>query len=103
MDLEKMKQNTMGMILQFAIPSIISMVLTSFITVADGFFIGNYVGKEGIAAVNLGLPVIYLFLGIGLIKLKGDVYSLSRFMTSLTLNSWPDTIQSKSLQHDCLI
>ncbi len=24
----------------------------------------SYVGKEGIAAVNLGLPVIYLYLGI---------------------------------------
>lgn len=73
MDLEKMKQNTAGMILQFAIPSIIGMVLTSMITVADGFFIGNYVGKEGIAAVNLGLPVIYLFLGIGLMVSVGGV------------------------------
>lgn len=73
MDLEKMKQNTAGMIFQFAIPSIIGMVLTSMITVADGFFIGNYVGKEGIAAVNLGLPVIYLFLGIGLMVSVGGV------------------------------
>lgn len=73
MDLEKIKQNTAGMILQFAIPSIIGMVLTSMITVADGFFIGNYVGKEGIAAVNLSLPVIYLFLGIGLMVSVGGV------------------------------
>lgn len=73
MDLEKMKQNTAGVILQFAIPSIIGMALTSMITVADGFFIGNYVGKEGIAAVNLGLPVIYLFLGIGLMVSVGGV------------------------------
>lgn len=73
MDLEKMKQNTVGMILQFAVPSIIGMVLTSLITVADGFFIGNYVGKEGLAAVNLGLPVIYLFLGIGLMVSVGGV------------------------------
>lgn len=73
MDLEKIKQNTTGMILQFAVPSIISMVLTSLITVADGFFVGNYVGKEGIAAVNLGLPVIYLFLGIGLMVSVGGV------------------------------
>lgn len=73
MDLEKMKQNTTGVILQFAVPSIISMVLTAFITVADGFFVGNFVGKEGIAAVNLGLPVIYLFLGIGLMVSVGGV------------------------------
>lgn len=66
MNLEQIKQNTAGMILKFSIPAIISMILTSLITIADGFFIGNYVGKEGIAAVNLGLPIIYLYLGVGL-------------------------------------
>ena len=64
MDLEKIRQNTAGTILQFSVPAIIAMVLTSLITVVDGFFIGNYIGEEGIAAVNLGLPVIYLFLSI---------------------------------------
>lgn len=73
MNLEKIRQNTMGMILCFSIPSIISMVMTALITVADGFFVGNYVGKEGLAAINLGLPVIYLFLGIGLMISVGGV------------------------------
>ena len=64
MNLEQMKQDTAGMIWKFSIPAIISMILTSLVTIADGFFIGNYVGKEGIAAVNLGLPIIYLYLGV---------------------------------------
>ena len=59
------------MILGFSIPSIAAMVLTSLVTVADGFFIGNWVGKEGLAAVNLGLPVIYLFLAVGLMVSVG--------------------------------
>lgn len=71
MDLEKIRQNGIGTILQFSIPAIIAMVLTSCITVVDGFFIGNYVGGEGIAAVNLGLPVIYLFLAVGLMVSVG--------------------------------
>ncbi|MDE7287122.1 MAG: MATE family efflux transporter, partial [Lachnospiraceae bacterium] len=66
MNLEKIRQNTTLTILRFSIPSIIAMVLTSLITIADGFFIGNYIGSDGIAAVNLGLPIIYLFLSIGL-------------------------------------
>lgn len=66
MNAEEIRKNTGGKILEFSVPAIISMVLTAFITVADGFFMGNYVGKEGIAAVNLGLPVIYLYLGVGL-------------------------------------
>ena len=73
MDLMQMKQNTAKMILRFAIPAIISMILTSLITIADGFFIGNYVGKEGLAAVNLGLPIIYLYLGVGLMVSIGGV------------------------------
>ncbi len=62
------------MILQFSIPSIIAMVLTSLITIADGYFTGNYVGKEGIAAINLGLPIVYLYLGLGLmVSIGGSV------------------------------
>lgn len=60
MNLENIQRNKVKTILQFSIPSIIAMVLTSLITIVDGFFIGNYVGKEGLAAVNLGLPIVYL-------------------------------------------
>lgn len=73
MDLQDIKQNMSRRILQYAVPSIIAMVMTSLITVADGFFIGNYVGKDGIAAVNLGLPVIYLFLAMGLMIGVGGI------------------------------
>lgn len=71
MDLTEIKQSRSRMILSFSVPSIIAMVLTSLVTIADGFFMGNYVGKEGIAAVNLGLPIIYLYLGAGLMASIG--------------------------------
>ncbi len=73
MDLERIRNNTAGMILQYSIPATIAMVLTSLITVVDGYFIGNYVGEQGIAVVNLGLPVIYLFLSVGLMVSVGGV------------------------------
>lgn len=73
MDLERIRRNTVGAILQFSVPAIIAMVLTSLITVVDGYFIGNYVGEQGLAAVNLGLPVIYLFLSVGLMVSVGGV------------------------------
>ena len=73
MDLERIRRNTVGVVLQFSVPAIIAMVLTSLITVVDGYFIGNYVGEQGIAAVNLGLPVIYLFLSVGLMVSVGGV------------------------------
>lgn len=74
MDLESIRKNKVKAIWQFSVPAIIAMVLTSLITVADGFFTGNYVGKEGIAAINLGLPIVYLYLGLGLmISVGGSV------------------------------
>ncbi|MCI8888823.1 MAG: MATE family efflux transporter [Hungatella sp.] len=73
MNLEEIKGNPAKKIMEFSVPAIISMMLTAFITVADGFFMGNYVGKEGIAAVNLGLPIVYLYLGVGLMVSIGGV------------------------------
>ena len=73
MNLEDIKGNKTKKILQFSVQAIVSMVLTALITVADGFFMGNYVGKEGIAAVNLGLPIVYLYLGAGLMVSIGGV------------------------------
>lgn len=73
MNLERIKKSMVQMILEFSVPSIIAMVLTSMITIVDGFFIGNYVGKEGIAAVNLGLPVLYLYLALGVMVAVGGM------------------------------
>ncbi len=73
MNLESIQNDKTRMIFKFSIPSIIAMILTSLITVADGFFIGNYVGGQGIAAVNLGLPIVYLYLAVGLMVSVGGV------------------------------
>ncbi|MCR4925885.1 MAG: MATE family efflux transporter [Clostridiales bacterium] len=76
MNLEKIKSNKLSTILQYSIPSIIAMMLTTVITITDGFFTGNYVGEEALAALNLGLPIIYLFLGLGLcVGVGGSVIS----------------------------
>lgn len=73
MTLEKIQNNKIPMILQFAIPSIIAMVLTSLVNITDGYFVGNYVGTEGLAAVNLGLPIVYLYLAVGLMIAVGGI------------------------------
>ena len=76
MDIERMKKNKIGTILQFSVPSIIAMLLSTVITVTDGYFTGNYVGEEALAAINLGLPILYFYLGIGLcVGVGGTVIS----------------------------
>ena len=66
MDIKQMKENKLKMILQFSIPSIIAMLLETVITITDGYFTGNYVGEHALAAINLGLPILYFYLGVGL-------------------------------------
>ena len=73
MNLERIQKEGTKMMLQFAIPCVIAMVLTSAITLVDGYFIGNYVGKEGTAAVNLGLPLLYFYLGVGIMIGVGGI------------------------------
>ena len=76
MDIERMKKNKIGTILQFSVPSIIAMLLSTVITITDGYFTGNYVGEEALAAINLGLPILYFYLGIGLcVGVDGTVIS----------------------------
>lgn len=79
MELNVIKKKPLRSIAQFAVPSVIGMLLTSFITIVDGLFIGNNVGKEGLAAVNLGLPILYVFLGIAImIGVGGSTLAIQR-------------------------
>ena len=76
MDMKQIKENKLKVILRFSIPSIIAMLLQTVITITDGYFTGNYVGEEALAAINLGLPILYLYLGVGLcIGVGGSVIS----------------------------
>ena len=76
MDTKQIKENKLKMILGFSIPSIIAMLLETVITITDGYFTGNYVGENALAAINLGLPILYFYLGAGLcIGVGGSVIS----------------------------
>ena len=37
------------------------MMLQTVITVTDAYFVGNYVGENALAAINLGLPILYFY------------------------------------------
>ena len=80
MDIKKIKENKLGMIMGFSIPSVIAMLLETIITITDGYFTGNYVGENALAAINLGLPILYLFLGIGLCVGVGGSVICGRFL-----------------------
>lgn len=62
------KENPLGyapvvrLIAKFAIPSIISMLVTSAYNITDQIFIGHVVGMYGNAATNVAFPIVTLTL-----------------------------------------
>ena len=60
-----------GLLFQFAVPSIIAMLVGSLYNIVDQFFIGHSVGELGNAATNISFPLsiscvaIALLFGIG--------------------------------------
>lgn len=86
MNLDNIRKNKIKMILQFSIPSIIAMILTAGINIVDGFFTGNYVGSMGMSAIELGLPIIYLYLAVGLMLSVGGIAIAGREYGSKNIN-----------------
>lgn len=75
--MSEIKSNPLGilpegkLLQQFAVPSIIAMLVSSLYNIVDQFFIGNTVGELGNAATNIAFPLtiscvaIALMFGIG--------------------------------------
>ncbi len=69
---------TYGRLIRFVIPSIIMMIFTSIYGVVDGFFVSNVVGKTQFTAVNLIMPFLMIFGGIGFMIGTGGSAIVSR-------------------------
>lgn len=73
MDIETIRRHKVCSVLQFSVPSIIAMVLTAMINIVDGIFTGKFVGAVAMSAIELGLPIIYLYLAFGLMISVGGI------------------------------
>ena len=65
MNIKLSEHITYKKLLRFCLSPIIMMVFTSIYGVVDGLFVSNYVGKTAFAAINLVMPFIMIFGGIG--------------------------------------
>ncbi len=62
---EGIEQPIRTLFFQYTSLGILSMIGTSLFILADTFFIANGVGAEGLAALNIVLPMVNLFNGLG--------------------------------------
>ncbi|ACA84441.1 MATE family efflux transporter [Shewanella woodyi] len=71
---------------RYAIPSVAAMLVNGLYQIVDGIFIGQYVGYQGLAGINMAWPIIYIFAGIGLMigMGSGSLLSINRGENSLT-------------------
>lgn len=51
---------------KYFIPTLLGMLSMSAVTAIDGIFVGHGVGSDGIAAINICIPLLMLFTGVGL-------------------------------------
>lgn len=72
-----LSDSTRSLFLRYLIPSISATLVTSIYILADTILIGKGVGPEGIAALNIILPLYNLFFGTGLLFGVGGAVLMS--------------------------
>ena len=66
------KDKISSVFFQYSIPSVLGMLAISSASIVDGFFIGNYVGDFGLAAINISFPIFSLLFGFALMLAIGS-------------------------------
>lgn len=56
------KEKVRKLFFTFVIPAVISMIAATTAGLIDSYFIGNFIGPEGIGAITLVVPILNIFL-----------------------------------------
>jgi putative MATE family efflux protein len=81
---EQMKENILGteelskLFIKFSIPAIISMVIAGTQTIIDGIFLGNFIGQNALASVNIVQPFMQVIMGFSMIISVGSLSFIGR-------------------------
>lgn len=59
-------ENISKLLMKFAVPSILAMIISAFYNIVDQIFIGNSVGILGNAATNVAFPLTTICIAIAL-------------------------------------
>ncbi|WP_373599066.1 MATE family efflux transporter [Paraclostridium bifermentans] len=79
-----MEQNILGtekiskLFIKFSMPAVISMVIAGAQTMIDGMFVGNFVGPNALASINIVQPFMQLIIGSTMIICIGCISFIGR-------------------------
>ena len=60
------KMNIPVLFRKYFVPTLLGMLSMASVTAIDGIYVGHGVGSDGIAAINICIPLLMLFTGFGL-------------------------------------
>jgi putative MATE family efflux protein len=72
-----LKDDIKKLFMKFLIPSIFGSVMVSMYILFDTIFVGRGVGSEGLAALNISIPIYNLLFALGLLMGVGGATALS--------------------------
>ena len=72
-----LNHSTNSLFLRYLLPSISATLVTSIYILADTVMIGKGVGSNGIAAINIVIPIFTIFFGLGLLFGVGGAVLMS--------------------------
>lgn len=64
--------NVFTLFRKYFIPTLFGMLSMSAVTAIDGIYVGHGIGSDGIAAINICIPLLMLFTGVGLMVGAGS-------------------------------
>lgn len=65
-------ENISKLFIKYSLPAIISMLIGGLQTVIDGLFIGNVLGPDGMASINIASPFVSLIIALAMIVSIGS-------------------------------
>ncbi|WP_371380207.1 MATE family efflux transporter [Sporomusa aerivorans] len=60
-------ESIISLFLKYSIPAIAGMLFLGLNTIVDGFFVGNYIGVNALASVNIAMPFFSVMIAVGVI------------------------------------
>jgi putative MATE family efflux protein len=86
------EKRVIKVLLRFAIPSIISLLVVELYNMVDTVFVGRYVGVDAIAALTVSFPVQRFLTSIGMLISIGASTFVARSLGSGNINELKDTV-----------
>lgn len=75
-----LEQEPYKVFLKYILPSIFGLLAISSASIVDGYFVGNYVGSIGLAAVNITYPIFSILFGVGLMFAVGSSVMVAKLL-----------------------